>query len=179
MKSIEVVQPKLQAPGAGLPLPQMLLARLWLGPVASKRSSWERSRQTYEGLTAKIIERIEKTPPELRDRRVLIAPQIGLEDSSRYWSLNETAEHLVIVGKGVESIILRLAAEETSDLAVDTAKVKPQKAGRGGLDELKAFAPWLMKSLDQRLAQPGMNRESRVKHAHPWMGPFTAAVESG
>jgi len=33
-----------------------------------------------------------------RDRRVLVPRMRGIEDSSRFWSVNETLEHLLITG---------------------------------------------------------------------------------
>ncbi len=38
-------EPKLAPPGAGIPLSQLILARLYLGPFVSKKSTWADSRR--------------------------------------------------------------------------------------------------------------------------------------
>jgi hypothetical protein len=167
-------QPKLQPPGAGLPFVQRVLLRFWLGPVVSRRTPSDVVRQNYENLTRKIIEKIKNIPPEKRLVKVLVDPMPGLEDSSRYWSLNEVMEHLLIVSRGIESTILSLSSGTLPNGKADTAKMKPGKADQDLLSEYSSYGPALMKSIDERLSQPGMNFDSKLKFAHPWFGGFTA-----
>jgi hypothetical protein len=165
--------PKLQAPGAGLPLPQRLAIRLWYGPVVSRRASFADSRLSYESLVGKIIGVVSAIPPELRSIKVLVAPMIGLEDSSRFWSAHGVLEHLLIVGHAMEAVILSLGAGRIPPGVADTAKVKPAQAEGDWLAEFSAYAPSLAAKLDEKLAAPGMDADSAVEFRHPWFGPMT------
>src|SRR6185436_8596395 len=63
---------------------------------------------------------------------ILIPRLVGIEDSSRNWSVFMTIEHLVIVDGIVLSILESLCSEKTLDLYFSTADVKPpivQEAG--------------------------------------------------
>jgi hypothetical protein len=165
---------KLQPPGAGLPLAQRLVLKLWLGPVVSKRSSLAECRANYEGLTRKIIEKVAAVPAEKRTVKVLVKPIIGLEDSSRFWSLNDVLEHLTIVSTAIESGILSLASGVVPSTKADVAKVKPKGADHDLLAEYSAFGPGLLARLDEKLARPGLDINSPLTHEHPWFGQFTA-----
>ncbi|HTL12193.1 MAG TPA: hypothetical protein VL588_06885, partial [Bdellovibrionota bacterium] len=102
-------EPQLQKPGAGLPLYQRAYLRLWLKPVVSRRMPREEVRASFDRLAGKLIEKISEIPAELRNTKILVEPIRGLEDSSRYWSLNGVLEHVLIVSQGLETIILMLA----------------------------------------------------------------------
>lgn len=167
-------EPKLQPPGAGLPLPQKLLLRFWLGPVVSRRTDPSKSREDYERLIHKLIEKISAVPEEKRRIKVLVDPIQGLEDSSRYWSLNDLMEHLLIVSKGIEVMILSLSSGKVPDVKADVAKVKPTNADQDFYDAFTAYAPNLIRRIDQKLAGPGMNFDSRLRARHPWLGMLTA-----
>ena len=166
--------PKLQAPGAGLPLVQRIFLKLWLGPVTSKKTPASDTRKLYESINIKIIEKVSKIPTEKRNTKILISPVHGLEDSSRFWSLNGTLEHLLIVGKGLEGIILSLAAGKVPPTVIDIAQVKPSHPHQSYLEEFQSYAPGLLTRIDAGLKKPGMNIDSTLTHLHPWFGPFTA-----
>jgi hypothetical protein len=165
--------PRLQPPGAGVPLPVLLVLKLWYGAVVSKRAKREDCRKTYETLVQKLIATVEKVPADLRNHKILIDPIAGIEDSSRYWSLHEVLEHLMIVGHGVERIILSLASGVVPQGEASTAAVKPGKAQGNQLEAFIAWAPGLIASLDQKLAQPGMSFDWPLRYRHPWFGPIT------
>lgn len=162
--------PKLQPPGAGLPFTQRIFLKFWLGPFVSKRVPREQCRRTYEVFTHKIIHIVTNTPPEKRNIKMLIPPQPGLEDSSRYWSLNDTLEHLLIVSRGIEGIIVSLAGEKKPQGKVDTALVKPTKSDQDFLAEFQTYAPELMKRIDLKINQPGMSYDAQMLFEHPWFG---------
>lgn len=168
-------EPKLQAPGAGLPLIQKLALRFLVGPFQSKKTPWEVSRARYEKLTAKIIAKAESIPAEKRKIKILVDPIIGLEDSSRYWSVDMLIEHLMIVSKNMEGIILQLTSGTVPQIKVDVAKVKPTVASSESstqdlLKEYKTFAPPLLQNLDSKMK----NRDSPLTLLHPWFGECTA-----
>jgi len=166
-------EPKLQPPGAGLPLIQRIALKLFIGPFQSKSVPWEESRARYEKLTAKILAAAESTPAEARKIKILVNPIVGLEDSSRYWSIDMVLEHLIIVGTQMEAMILMLSRGETSERKVDIAKVKPtvassESSAQDILAQYQSFAPGLMARLDAGMK----NRDSKTTHHHPWFGPF-------
>jgi hypothetical protein len=166
--------PKLQPPGAGLPLPQLLVVKFWYGAIVSKRTPRKESRATYERMTAKLIALASSLTPEQRATKVLVDPMPGLEDSSRFWSINGVLEHLMIVASGMERAILSLASGVVPDAVADTAKVKPKQSGEDWLKAFQDFAPGFLARIDEKLAQPGMNADSRLRFRHPWFGPITA-----
>ena len=168
-------EPKLQAPGAGLPLVQRIALKLFVGPFISKRVPWEVSRARYEKLTNKILTTAESITDEKRKIKILVDPIVGLEDSSRYWSVDMLLEHLLIVATQMEAMILNLSLGIRMDKKVDIAKVKPTEASSSQstvdiLAQYKAFAPDLMKRLDLGMK----DRESPLSHYHPWFGQLNA-----
>lgn len=173
-QSTQASPPKLQAPGAGLPFSQRVALKLWYGPYVSKRTPRETCRATYEKLTTKLIALVEKVPASQRGTRILVAPIPGVEDSSRFWSLNEVLEHLLIVTRQTEAVILSLASGRTPDGKADPAKVKPLGKGGDQLEEFATYSRALMNRLDEALAAPGMDFNSKLTFLHPWFGPFTA-----
>src|SRR4051794_8680829 len=90
------LEPRLAPPGAGLPVPELFIARLLF---AFRR--WNGSREAFntrfESERRAISELLKECDPEAAARRVLIQRPRGLEDSSRYWSVWMTLDHLRIV----------------------------------------------------------------------------------
>ncbi len=172
------MEPKLQPPGAGLPLLQRLFIRLIAGPILSKVNTPAENRIRYERLVQKIIELVSSVPVEKRSLKVLVDPIPGLEDSSRYWSLNEVLEHLLIVSKRMEFVILELSAGRIPQGEADTANVKPSHPDQSSLPEFVEYAPNLMKRIDQRIIEKlddsKFNFDSALKYRHPWFGEITA-----
>lgn len=168
-------EPKLQKPGAGLPLIQKIVLRLIIGPFQTKKTPWEVSRARYEKLTGNILKVAESIPLEKRKIKVLVDPIVGLEDSSRYWSVDMLLEHLMIVSKHMEGIILQLTGGTVPDVKVDIARVKPTVHSHDAtsqeiLAEYSAYAPTVMQKLDAGMK----NRESKLTLTHPWFGKCTA-----
>ncbi|HTL12543.1 MAG TPA: DinB family protein, partial [Bdellovibrionota bacterium] len=153
---------------------QRAYLRLWLKPVVSRRMPRSEVRANFDRLAGKLVEKISEVPAELRNTKILVEPIRGLEDSSRYWSLNGVLEHVLIVSQGLETIILMLAAGKRPPIEVDIAKVKPKHRAGDLLEEFQAYAPKLYDRLDAALAQPGMDLDSRLTHRHPWFGDLTA-----
>lgn len=166
--------PKLAAPGAGLPWYEMLLIRLWFAPIKSRLTPPSQSRKRFEQVSKNLIELSQSISARERKIRVLIASLPGLEDSSRNWSIDETLEHLLIVSRGLENVILSLASGKIPPGVVSTAAVKPKGQEPDPLVEFKNYAPYLMAKLDEKLSQPGFNFNSQLKFRHPWFGPLKA-----
>ena len=97
-------EPKLAAPGAGLPKIELFVARLlfaWQQRTGNRRSFDARFRKERERIRALVG----ACDAESGARRVLIRRPPGLEDSSRYWSVWMTLDHLRIVNGEIVRVI--------------------------------------------------------------------------
>ena len=101
---------------------------------------------------------------------MLVPPQQGLEDSSRYWSAAMLLDHLVIVGEQVKGGILALSRGIVPKGEASTAKVKPSGAPTvaEAVAAYKKFASTVMVDLDKGVA----DKDSKATFRHPWLGPL-------
>lgn len=166
------LEPQLAPPGAGIPLPQRILCRYYLRPFVAGRSKWEESKKHFEKLSEKILKEIEGLSENQLNQRVLVPAQPGLEDSSRYWSVAMTLEHLVIVGRAILAGVESLSHEQVPDYKVDTAKVKPsgKRTADDDIADFKKFSSEEFAALHEKIK----NKDSRITLSHPWFGPMTA-----
>ena len=168
MNSIE--EPKLAPPGAGLPKPELFIARL-IFAVQSRKGN----RSTFNARFAQereIIRRlVDSCDPASAATRVLINRIPGLEDSSRYWSVWMTLDHLRIVNTGVAKTIDTLAKEIPRSGSASTAAVKPTAAVDSSVRE--AYE----KSCDAVLAavEAAPNLKTKARFTHPWFGSLDAS----
>lgn len=163
---------KLAPPGAGLGFFTELFLQWYVNPFVSKKSTWDQCAANFVKVHSKILSVLETIPAEKADIKVLVPPQKGLEDSSRYWSVSMLVEHLLIVGMQVQTAIMRLSNEEHLTELVSTANVKPSGESTYAilLEKLKRFSADLPSDLEAHVK----NRESKSKLAHPWFGPFNS-----
>lgn len=164
--------PKLDAPGAGIPLPARLFLRFWLNPFVAGKEDPAVSRKRFDRLHEKLREIYLSIPEARRTERVLVRPIRGLEDSSRFWSAAMVLEHMEIVGRGIGEVIVSLSNEIVPDLKPDTAAVKPlgSRSGEEALLAFEKFQKNLMPSVESRVK----NLDAKARLPHPWFGPFTA-----
>ncbi len=161
--------PQLAPPGAGLPFPENLIARVLFG--------LKRATGNPRSFTARFIaERaligglIAGKDDDALSKRVLIARPPGLEDSSRYWSVWMTLDHLRIVHHAFIGVLESLAAGRVPEGEASTAAVKPDEQVTGAVvAEYEA-------SCDALLDVIGRIRDfkTKVKYPHPWFGPMDA-----
>lgn len=165
-------EPRLQAPGKGLPFWQALLVRYWLFPRFCKAHGWEDASKRFEKEGKRILDLTAGLSPELLTRKVLVSGIPGIEDSSRYWSVSMTIEHLMIVGKGMLSGIIELSHGRKPDYKVDVGAVKPKggQEANAVIEEFRAFLPAYLNGIQSKLG----DRSSRVTLHHPWFGEMTA-----
>lgn len=167
MKRSDEIQ--LAAPGAGLPLPE-----LWVARALFRVTRWRGNRAVYR-------ERIERERAGIREllggcgeseggRRVLIARLPGLEDSSRNWSVWMTLEHLRIVNVVVAGTISELAAGRVRAAVASTAAVKP--ADGVGKEVVSAYEESC--EAVQASAAGCEDLRTAARYAHPWFGPLDA-----
>jgi hypothetical protein len=158
----------LQPPGAGLPWYELLVARYIAFPATVRRHTWASAAELFLAEGRKVLALWDALPPHKLTERVLIPRLMGLEDSSRHWSVAMTVEHLNIVGGRMSHIIDSLLRGEVPNRTPNTADVKP--TGAIPAEQVRA-------EFEKMLAEPARQEPkeaSPARLAHPWFGPITA-----
>lgn len=171
-RSDEEIVASLGKPGAGLPAHHRLFMRWFVGPVISRAMPWERNRRSFRNMNERILKIVNRLSDEELSKRVLVPPVLGLEDSSRYWSVLMLLEHLVIVGTGIKAIVLSLSRGQVPDFEVEIAKVKP-KGGKPPKEVVKAYTEFFRAAMDD-IEREVKDKKSKAVLKHPWFGAFTA-----
>jgi hypothetical protein len=161
--------PALAPPGAGLPWPELRIARLLFG---LSRWSYGRDAATRKFLDEQnqIAALLNRCDPTLACERVLIPRLRGLEDSSRHWSVAMTLDHLRITNTSFVQIIRCLAGNSIPPGVASTAAVKP--SADASLKVVHAYNQACSQVLEAVRENP--NLKTAVKFAHPWFGPMNA-----
>ncbi len=169
ISSLQDQEPRLAPPGAGLPPIEIAIGRVLfglrcrLGNLKSLTEDFQKERQAIAAL-------IESARNLDRGKRVLIKRPIGLEDSSRNWSLWMTLDHLRIVNLGVSGIIVSLGEGIVPPDVASTAAVKPSPdAGEAVVQEYENSCDEVL-----RAAAGVENLRTSARYAHPWFGPMDA-----
>ncbi len=164
------IQSQLAAPGAGLPAIERFVGGLlfrigrWTGTREKTNARFQRERAVIRGLMAVI-------PETLHGNRVLIERPRGLEDSSRYWSIRMTLDHLRIVHGEMSRVIVALGCGQSPHGEASTAAVKPSpEAGAAVVAAYEHSCDALMEAV-----QSVRCLKTPVRFAHPWFGPLDAA----
>jgi hypothetical protein len=164
------VEPQLAPPGAGLPKLELLIARLlfsWRRRRGSRAIFDKRFCQEREA----IVEMARVCSDEAASRRVLIPRVRGMEDSSRYWSVWMTLDHLRIVNNRMARVIQALSNGTVPQGKSSTAGVKPSPAAdKSALLDFEKSCESLLATV---AAIPDLRTPARF--AHPWFGPLDAA----
>lgn len=163
-------EPILAAPGAGLPSHELFFGRLFFSlsrqitSQAKTTAAFQRERHIIRGLIASC-------DSASAAQRILIKRPRGLEDSSRYWSVWMTLEHLRIVHESLIRVIHALSREIIPAGKASTADVKP------GTDVTESVVGEYERSCDALLetVTQAPTLKSHARFAHPWFGPLNAA----
>lgn len=164
---IESSEPQLAPPGAGLPGVELAVGRMlfrwrcWSGGRDEFVAAFEREREMIRELVAGI-------DPGRRGERVLIARLRGLEDSSRYWSMWMTLDHLRITNGVFAQVIAGLAKGRVPSRPASTAAVKPTDQVTEQVEA--AYEASCDRFLETVAAIPDLRTTAR--YAHPWFGPL-------
>jgi len=162
-------QPKLAAPGAGLPVLERWIAGIGIKLLARYASRDSITRRFTEE-AERAIELARAIPEDEGRSRVLIPRMAWIEDSSRNWSVYMTLEHLVIVNTAVAGLIQRLCAGRETLQTVRVEDVKPHaEAGPEQANELEG----LVARYGEIVTAHGDLRTAK-RHPHPWFGPLSA-----
>ena len=163
------VEPKLAAPGAGLPAIELLIARslftlqLRTGNRDSFNNLFIRERDAIRRLANLCDAKSAAT-------RVLIKRLAGMEDSSRNWSVWMTLDHLRIVNHGIAKTIGTLAKEVVPPGQASTAAVKPNPTADASV--VAGYEASCDAVLTAVAAAP--NLKTNARYSHPWFGPLDA-----
>src|SRR6185312_15556381 len=133
--------PHLEPPGAGLPFLDSLYVRYYVGPFQSRRADKEKNLRLFALVGARILKESSAVPQPQLDHRVLVPRMKGIEDSSRFWSVNETLEHIMMTGECMARLSADLSAGKTSDQVVRIEDFKPKGKyhGADARPDLKKF----------------------------------------
>lgn len=166
------IQAALDKPGAGVGLLQQLVMKFYIGPFVAATSDWDADSARFAASSQKILDMVAGLDDAALTQKVLVPPQRGLEDSSRYWSAAMTLEHIMIVGMGLRDIIIRLSQGKVPPGKADTARVKPpgQTPPQTVVQNYKYFVQTVLEQVDKGVE----NRNSAATYVHPWFGKFTA-----
>ncbi len=167
--------PNLQPPGAGIPAIERIVGgtmlRLSIRRTARQRQAGrDRIRAELQTLGNQIIAAAHSIPNERLAQRILISRLRGLEDSSRFWSVLMTLDHMRIVNERITQTLTDLAANTPSPHIVGTADVKPSASpDRSAIHDFSLSLDQLIQHADNI---PSL--ETTARYPHPWFGPLNA-----
>ena len=163
-------QPKLDKPGAGLPAIELLVARAMFA-VKRRITTSAQATDQFASEQSLILQLAKKSSPEAASRPVLIDRIRGIEDSSRFWSIYMTIDHLNIVNEAISGAIGALVAGHVPPTATSTADVKPSpETGGEVLDRFETVCSRYLHSIESH-----SNLKTEHRYPHPWFGPMNAA----
>lgn len=170
MPPIPPSEAQLAPAGAGLPFPENLFVRYITTPLGSRLIFDERANELFQIEGKRVLRSVEGLTEAQLSQRALIPRILGLEDSSRNWSIAMTLEHLVIVGTGIMEVIRSLSAGQVPNVQVDIAKVKPLESTSVS-EVLSNFRSLLSRTLE---SVPRDAHDGAARLAHPWFGLLTS-----
>lgn len=160
----------LAPPGAGIPP----LERQVLGVgirLAAQLVSKDRLTGLFRDEALRAVAVARQLSEEAGRRRVLIPRFLGIEDSSRNWSVYMTLEHLVIVNSAIAAALPRLYAGNEVSTEVRVEDVKPiAEAGPEQIEDLVG----LVDRYTDMVEKLG-NLRAGISHPHPWFGSLSGA----
>ena len=160
-------QTKLQAPGHGLPWPELAVSRLGL-EIYQRTVSPQAALRLLQGETRRILSLLDSVEETKGRTRVLIPRIFGIEDSSRHWSLFMTVEHLNIVILSVVGLISSLLDRREYAKEVRIQDVKPHE--QAGPEQVESLRQSQIRYEKFILSLASLS--SRRRHPHPWFGPL-------
>ncbi|HEY4299949.1 MAG TPA: DinB family protein [Candidatus Didemnitutus sp.] len=163
------IEPRLGPPGAGLPFPERLVARMlfryraWRTPPPASAAAITSERD-------RILAIGRRHGAAAGQRRILIPRLRGMEDSSRHWSVFMTVAHVAIVNRGVAATMRDLLAGRVPSRVASTAAVKPPaQADATALADLEQSCSALF-----AVRESHASLRTPLRHVHPWFGRLDA-----
>jgi hypothetical protein len=168
-----VALPRLAPPGAGLPKIELFFARL-IFRFGLRTTSLTAAQATLASEHDAILALVRGCDAATGAKRVLIRRLPGLEDSSRYWSVFMTLDHLRIVNDAISDAVSALLDGRVPPGAASTAAVKPSEDV--GAEVVEAFTASCRRLEGIVAAAPTAALATPIRYAHPWFGPLDAAA---
>ncbi len=167
--------PSLAPPGAGLPLPKLLLAKHLLRPLYARAhpipSIPSLLKQQCDFFCNDFAALAQSNPTQLT-QRVLIPPTLGLEDNSRFYSLAMVLHHLLLVNTRLIEIFTALSTSTPLPQGPSTiTDFKPDPNITP--DVAPQYHDTTHQLADTISAIPRAALSSRATIPHPWFGPLT------
>ncbi|MBH0203434.1 MAG: hypothetical protein HP496_14335 [Nitrospira sp.] len=162
MSSRTTVPPQLEAPGAGLPAFELAWLRI-LFRFACRVMSLHAGLRWFKFEARRIVALAGRAAAAQCTVPVLIDRVVGIEDSSRYWSVFMVLDHLRIVDEGITQILEALTDNRLFGQEVRIQDVKPNP--RSGPDTINRFLKAVggYESTVTRLGRLGHH----VRHPYP------------
>lgn len=160
---------QLQPPGAGLPAYELAWLRPGFHFICAVLPQGA-ALGVFKSEGERVLSLAQTISAEQGAVSVLIDRVIGIEDSSRGWSVFMVLDHLRIVNEGIASIVEALTQDRRFAQEVRIQDVKPSPAsGPEAIDRFVASVANYEAAV-ARLGELG----HRMRHPHPWFGPMTA-----
>lgn len=166
---ITVQEPRLQPAGAGLPAVEARFFRHGL-PLLSRTLTREAARKIFLREGHRILYYAQDLADWELQEQVLVKRPFGVEDNSRYWSMEMLLEHLIVTGVATHKIMRQLCFGVRPHHRPTIQDGKP-KGGRGPRlrDEFSHFLTKFVESADDLTFTP------RPTLPHPWTGEMNAS----
>jgi len=162
--------PRLEPPGAGLPWAERALIGAGIRS-AGRFLSKDRLTRMFRSEAERAIASARHLPEAQGRERVLVERFIGIEDSSRHWSVYMALEHLVIVNSAIAALLPQLYSGRVIGTEVRVEEVKPvPEAGPEQIDDLAALVERYVDIVDKL-----GNLRAGTTLEHPWFGHLSAA----
>ncbi|MBI2809311.1 MAG: DinB family protein [Candidatus Melainabacteria bacterium] len=163
--------PKLDKPGAGLPFYEWAVANYILVPLRLNTTSIQKALAEVETESAQIDAMVSPLSVTQLNEQRLIPRLIGLEDSSRFWSVAMALEHIVIVNSRALQLVKALSKGISPAGKSSTADVKP-----GEVDASTIVSKFLSNSKEYVDVAASLNLDAHpnVTYEHPWFGKMNA-----
>ena len=163
-QEINKIQDSLAPPGMGIPWYQMLFLRYYIKPFIAAKANPEKSASYFNHISQKIFSEIKDLSDSQLETRVLVPKLRGLEDSSRFWSIAMTLDHIVIVGSKILEVIDSLESGKIPSEVANTAEVKPDSK----CDPKKSVAAFSKFVLVDFVKFGPPTSTANLKYKHPW-----------
>lgn len=165
-------EPQLAKPGAGLPFLEWVVAKYIVIPVRFKEVSQEQGLNEFNDELGKILSHVRALPLTDLNQRRLIPRLRGLEDSSRFWSVAMTLQHLVIVNRQMKQVIISLSNGFTAMSPTAIVDVKPP-VGSYTENVVTDFEN-MARSFIGDLSSIFLEGYPKATYPHPWFGQLSA-----
>ncbi len=156
---------QLEPPGAGLPW----VERSFLDFGLKFSSSWlskQRALKLFLKDADTIIGLVREQAPETVARKYMIPRMVGIEDSSRNWSVLMVIQHLNMANRAMLEIITALVEDRRPQIDVSIADLKPPEM----VDRLVVEDFQLLNQEIEAFVNNQEDLRTEETHPHPWFG---------